>query len=104
MPTDELRARLEEFTAFAAMIKGDEKSEAQIFLDHFFRALGHEGAQEAGAVFEFRIAKKPGSSRRSCSPATRRRPSRSRRAARSSPTSSGRAKSKEANSSKRNLI
>ena len=39
----------------------DEKSEAQTFLDHFFRALGHAGAMEAGATFEFRIAKKPGS-------------------------------------------
>ena len=43
-------------------MQGDEKSEAQIFLDHFFRALGHEGVNEAGATLEFRIAKKPGSS------------------------------------------
>lgn len=43
-------------------LKGDEKSEAQIFLDHFFRALGHEGLNEAGATLEFRIAKKPGAS------------------------------------------
>ena len=42
-------------------MKGDEKSEAQLFLDHFFRALGHGGVQEAGATLEFRIAKKPGS-------------------------------------------
>ncbi|HSH37149.1 MAG TPA: DNA methyltransferase, partial [Chthoniobacterales bacterium] len=49
------------FVAFARQLKGDEKSEAQTFLDHLFRALGHEGVIEAGATFEFRIAKKPGS-------------------------------------------
>lgn len=43
------------------MLRGDEKSEAQLFLDHFFRALGHGGVQEAGATLEFRIAKRPGS-------------------------------------------
>jgi hypothetical protein len=30
-------------------------------LDHFFRSLGHAGAIEAGATFEFRVAKRPGS-------------------------------------------
>ena len=38
-------------------IKGDEKSEAQIFLDHLMRAFGHEGALEAGA-YETRIRRK----------------------------------------------
>lgn len=41
----------------AAHIKGDEKGEAQIFLDQFFRAFGHAGAKEAGATFEGRIKK-----------------------------------------------
>ncbi len=37
-------------------IKGDEKGEAQIFLDHFFMALGYsEGLKGAGADCEFRI-------------------------------------------------
>ena len=37
-------------------IKGDEKGEAQIFLDHFFVALGYaEGLKGAGASLEFRI-------------------------------------------------
>jgi len=37
-------------------IKGDEKGEAQIFLDHFFTALGFpEGLKGAGANCEFRI-------------------------------------------------
>jgi SAM-dependent methyltransferase len=59
--TDDLKTSLEKFVTFARALKGDEKSEAQIFLDHFFRALGHGGVQEAGATLEFRIAKKPGS-------------------------------------------
>ncbi len=59
--SDEQKTALEEFGRFARTLKGDEKSEAQIFLDHFFRALGHQGVIEAGATFEFRVAKKPGS-------------------------------------------
>src|SRR6266446_1041695 len=61
MATNELQERLAEFMRFARSLKGDEKSEAQLFLDHLFRALGHDGVQEAGATLEFRIAKKPGS-------------------------------------------
>ena len=61
MATAELQSSLGQFAAFARSLKGDEKSEAQLFLDHFFRALGHGGVQEAGATLEFRIAKKPGS-------------------------------------------
>jgi type II restriction/modification system DNA methylase subunit YeeA len=38
-------------------IKGDEKGEAQVFLDRFFRAFGHEGALEAGASYEERVKK-----------------------------------------------
>jgi len=34
---DELRDALEEFARFGRSLKGDEKSEAQTFLDHFFR-------------------------------------------------------------------
>ena len=59
--TAELQSSLAAFVTFAGTLKGDEKSEAQSFLDHFFRALGHGGVIEAGATFEFRIAKKPGS-------------------------------------------
>jgi len=57
----DLKSALTEFVRFAQTLRGDEKSEAQTFLDHFFRALGHEGVIEAGATFEFRVAKKPGS-------------------------------------------
>jgi hypothetical protein len=60
----DLKAALIEFVRFAQTLRGDEKSEAQTFLDHFFRALGHEGVIEAGATFEFRVAKKPGSPQR----------------------------------------
>jgi len=38
-------------------IRGDEKGEAQIFLDQLFRAFGHAGVKEAGATFEDRIKK-----------------------------------------------
>ena len=57
----ELKSAFAEFVRFAQTLRGDEKSEAQPFLDHFFRALGHQGVIEAGATFEFRVAKKPGS-------------------------------------------
>ncbi|MEP6820845.1 MAG: hypothetical protein ABI946_00685 [Chthoniobacterales bacterium] len=62
---EELKIALEEFARFARSLKGDEKSEAQAFLERFFRALGHEGVIvegviEAGATFEFRIRRKPG--------------------------------------------
>ena len=59
--TCELHSALAQFVTFARSLKGDEKGEAQTFLDHFFRALGHKGVIEAGATFEFRVAKKPGS-------------------------------------------
>lgn len=37
-------------------IKGDEKGEAQIFLDHFFTALGYiDGLKGAGADCEYRV-------------------------------------------------
>jgi len=58
---EELKNALAEFARFARCLRGDEKSEAQSFLDHFFRAFGHRGVIEAGAMFEPRIAKKPGS-------------------------------------------
>lgn len=38
-------------------ITGDEKGEAQVFLDRFFIAFGHQGHKEAGATLEERIKK-----------------------------------------------
>jgi hypothetical protein len=50
--------RLEQFAAWAAQhITGDEKSQAQIFLDRFFQAFGHKGLLEAGGAAEVRIRK-----------------------------------------------
>ncbi|MEP7171464.1 MAG: type IIL restriction-modification enzyme MmeI [Bacteroidota bacterium] len=48
---------LPDFIKYCAKhIKGDEKGEAQIFMDHFFTALGYEeGLKGAGAECEFRI-------------------------------------------------
>ncbi len=62
MTSAEAKELIPPLLAFAKTLDGDEKSEAQIFLDHLFRALGHAGANEAGATFEYRVAKKPGTS------------------------------------------
>ena len=49
---------LREFvTWFQKHIKGDEKGEAQIFLDRLFQAFGHGGIKEAGAELEMRVSK-----------------------------------------------
>ncbi|NEQ97861.1 MAG: class I SAM-dependent DNA methyltransferase [Cyanothece sp. SIO2G6] len=55
MPTT--AEQLHKFVQFCQTLEGDEKGEAQTFLDRWFRAFGHEGAIEAGAVFEKRIKK-----------------------------------------------
>ncbi len=53
------REQLADFTAWCAQhITGDEKGEAQIFLDHLFQAFGHAGGlKEAGATLEMRVSK-----------------------------------------------
>jgi type II restriction/modification system DNA methylase subunit YeeA len=53
------REKLAEFTAWCARhITGDEKGEAQIFLDHLFQAFGFPGGlKEAGATLEMRVPK-----------------------------------------------
>lgn len=38
-----------------AHITGDEKGQAQIFIDHLFRAFGHAGSLDVGGSPEFRI-------------------------------------------------
>jgi type II restriction/modification system DNA methylase subunit YeeA len=49
---------LAKFVSFCQQhIKGQERKEAQTFLDRFFRAFGHEGALEAGASYEEAIKK-----------------------------------------------
>jgi hypothetical protein len=51
-------AKLEEFVSwFKKHITGDEKGEAQIFLDRLFQAFGQPGLLEVGGKPEFRIKK-----------------------------------------------
>jgi hypothetical protein len=57
--------RLADFVSWVgANIRGDEKGEAQVYLDRFFQGLGHAGAREAGATLEERIKKADGKGRR----------------------------------------
>ena len=51
-------ARLQEFVEYAARLDGDEKGEAQVFLDRWFQAFGHAGYKEAGATLEDRVRRK----------------------------------------------
>ncbi len=53
----EVTADIEKFVAYTALLKGDEKGEAQVFCDRLFQAFGHKGYKEAGAELEFRIKK-----------------------------------------------
>jgi hypothetical protein len=46
------------FVEYAQRLKGDEKGQAQIFLDRFFQAFGHGGIEEAGATLEYRVKRK----------------------------------------------
>jgi hypothetical protein len=53
---EELRPNLSAFVAWRQQhLRGDEKGEAQTFLDRLFKAFGHEGAIEAGAIYEDRV-------------------------------------------------
>ena len=52
------KERLETFVNWAAThITGDEKGQAQVFLDRLFQGFGHKGLMEAGATLEMRIKK-----------------------------------------------
>ena len=59
---DELRKqKLIEFLSwFKKHIKGRERSEAQVFLERLFIALGNDGALDAGALFEDPVKKRSG--------------------------------------------
>lgn len=57
--SDTLRNDLAELVRYRhEHLRGDEKGEAQVFLDRTFRAFGHAGVSEAGAVLEERIKKR----------------------------------------------
>lgn len=49
---------MKQFVAYAGLLKGDEKGEAQVFCDRLFQAFGHKGYKEAGATLEYRIKRK----------------------------------------------
>ena len=49
---------IRDFVAYAQTLDGDEKGEAQVFLDRFFQAFGHAGYKEAGATLEDRVRRK----------------------------------------------
>jgi hypothetical protein len=52
--------RLQQFVDWSAQnITGDEKGQAQIFLDRFFQAFGQPGLLEVGGTPEFRIKPAP---------------------------------------------
>jgi len=56
--SDLRKEKIAQFTAWAAEhISGDEKGEAQIFLDRLFQAFGQRGLREAGATLEMRVKK-----------------------------------------------
>jgi len=46
------------FVEYANTLDGDEKGEAQVFLDRLFQAFGHQGYKEAGATLERRVRRK----------------------------------------------
>lgn len=54
----ERQKRLPDFIAWVGeYLTGDEKGEAQIFLERLFLAFGHKGLKEAGAALETRVKK-----------------------------------------------
>lgn len=58
MQHETLQQDLADFIAYRRNhLDGDEKGEAQVFLDRLFKALGHGGVREAGAVLEARVRK-----------------------------------------------
>ena len=61
---DDTRSKqIAEFVAYAKTLKGDEKGEAQVFLDRLFRAFSRGGYKEAGATLEERVKNVEGGTR-----------------------------------------
>jgi len=55
---DSRRESLTKFVQYVSTLSGDEKGEAQVFLDRLFQAFGHQGYKEAGATLESRVRAK----------------------------------------------
>jgi hypothetical protein len=54
--SDARKQRLVQFVAWAAdHVTGDEKGQAQIFLDRLFQAFGQKGYLDVGGTTEFRV-------------------------------------------------
>lgn len=52
--------RLAQFVAWASLhITGDEKGEAQTFIERLMIAFGQKGARDVGGTFEYRVKKGP---------------------------------------------
>jgi hypothetical protein len=51
----EIRDHIKAFVQYVGRLKGNENSEAQVFCERLFRAFGHEGYLEAGAILEYRV-------------------------------------------------
>ncbi len=55
-PMDTHRSeQLAEFVAYTKTLDGDEKGEAQVFIDRLFKAFSRRGYKEAGAKLEMRV-------------------------------------------------
>jgi hypothetical protein len=54
------KKQLQEFVAYAKTLSGDEKGEAQVFLDRLFRGFSRGGYKEAGATLEDRVKNERG--------------------------------------------
>lgn len=60
LPAD-IRTSLQKFAEWRhANLRGDEKGEAQVFLDRLFQAIGYGGVFEAGATLEYRVGNDSG--------------------------------------------
>ena len=55
---DDPARRMSDFVAYYKLLSGDEKGEAQVFCDRLFKAFGHQGYKEAGAILEYRLKAK----------------------------------------------
>lgn len=51
----DLKEGVRDLVQYADQLDGDEKGEAQVFLDRLFQAFGHDGYKEAGATLEERV-------------------------------------------------